>query len=75
MASRYEMPWLFYSTAWCFANLMASRKLARSKVRLDGFDVDTVDQMITFLYTHTYHDSVQAGPDGIAGLEAENPGS
>jgi hypothetical protein len=34
--------------------------------------VDTVKQMINFLYTHTYYDSTQAGPDDISLFEANS---
>ncbi|OXV05207.1 hypothetical protein Egran_07025 [Elaphomyces granulatus] len=42
-------------------------------IHLDGFDVDTVKQIIMFMYTHTYHDITQAEPEGVAVLGADSP--
>jgi len=52
--------------------MAASRRQLARKINVDGFDVDTVNQMINFMYTHTYYDSTRAGPDDISLLEADS---
>jgi len=41
-------------------------------INLDSFDVDTVKQMIRFMYTHNYYDNMQAGANDISVYETDS---